>query len=66
MKTGPISDLAAIAAENFLQFLWQDLSSDFDVIGPHYATARTMDSNFTHACTMDALEAFQALQFQGL
>ena len=58
------ADQAPVAAEYFLQFLWRDLSSDFDVIGPHYATARTMDSNFTHACTMDALEAFQAFNFK--
>ena len=54
------------AAEYFLQFLWRDMSSDFDVIGPHYASATTMDCNFTHACTTDAIEAFQAYNFKVL
>ena len=26
------------AAEYFLQFLWWDATSDFDIIGPHYST----------------------------
>jgi hypothetical protein len=53
-----------VAAEYVLQFLWRDLSSDFDVIGPHYASAHTVNTNFTHACTMDALHAFQAYNFK--
>ena len=52
------------AAEYFLQFLWRDLTSDFDVIGPHYSTVRTMTCAFTMACLMDALDAFQAYAFK--
>ena len=59
-------DREPVAAEYFLQFLWRDLSSDFDVIGPHYSSAGSVDSNFTHACTMDALQAFQAYNFKVL
>jgi hypothetical protein len=32
--------------EYFLQFLWRDLTSNFDVIGPHYSSDTTMDSVF--------------------
>lgn len=52
------------AAEYFLQFLWRDLTSNFDVIGPHYSTVRTMDCPFTTACLLDALDAFQAYGFK--
>ena len=53
-----------VAAEYFLQFLWRDLSSDFDVIGPHYGVTESMDANFTHACTIDAIHAFQVFNFK--
>ena len=56
-ETGPAP------AEYFLQFLWRDLSSDFDVIGPHYNSTKTMTSTFTHACLQDALSAFQSYNF---
>ena len=52
------------AAEYYLQFLWRDLSSDFDVIGPHYSSATTMDARFTMTCMMDALRAFQVYGFK--
>ena len=52
------------AAEYFLQFLWRDLTSDFDVIGPHYSTAATMDCPFTMACLHETIDAFQAYGFK--
>ena len=52
------------AAEYFLQFLWRDLTSDFDVIGPHYSTVRSMDCPFTTACLLDAIDALQAYTFK--
>ena len=52
------------AAEYFLQFLWRDLSSDFDVIGPHYSSSSTMTSTFTHACLEDAIRAFEVYNFK--
>ena len=37
-----------------LQFLWRDLSSMFDIIGPYYSSAQGFDSKFTMACLQDA------------
>ena len=51
-------------SEYVLQFLWRDLSSDRDVIGPHYPTARSMSADFTAECFMDALHAFQSFRFK--
>ena len=52
------------AAEYFLQFLWRDMTSNFDVIGPHYSWASTMDSVFLQTCFTDTLAAFQAYGFK--
>ena len=52
------------AAEYFLQFLWRDLSSDFDIIGPHYSTSRSMDADFTHACFLTTLTCFESYDFK--
>ncbi len=51
-------------AEYFLQFLWRDLTSDFDIIGPHYSTVNSMDCAFTVACLLDAVDAFQSFGFK--
>ena len=51
-------------AEYFLQFLWRDITSNFDVIGPHYSSSGTMDAAFTEACLQDALYAFQQYGFK--
>ena len=51
-------------AEYFLQFLWRDMSSKFDLIVPHYSTHRTMDTVFIHTCLMDALLALQSYGFK--
>ena len=64
LKKGATEPESPVAAEYFLQFLWRDLSSDFDVIGPHYSSTSTMDASFTTACLMDALRAFQIYMFK--
>ena len=51
-------------AQYFLQFLWRDLTSDFDVIRPHYSCDRSMNCAFTLACTIETIEAFQAYGFK--
>ena len=51
-------------AQYFLQFLWRDLTSDFDVIGPHYSCDHSVDCNFTLTHTMETINAFQAFGFK--
>ena len=51
-------------AEYFLQFLWRDLTSNYDIIGPHYSATSTMDAAFTEACLQDAMYAFQQYGFK--
>lgn len=49
-----------------LQFVWRDLSSKYDIIGPYYSSAQGFDSKFTMACLQDALYFFEAYSFHVL
>ncbi|XP_074647588.1 uncharacterized protein LOC141903374 [Tubulanus polymorphus] len=51
-------------AEYELQFLWRDLSSDFDIIGPYFNCHTTMDAAFTTACLYDVLRIFYEYGFR--
>ena len=42
-----------------LQFLWRDLSSHFDIIGPYFTSSKTMDSKFILACVLETIKLFQ-------
>ena len=46
-----------------LQFVWRDLSSKYDIIGPYYSSAQ---GKFTMACLQDALNFFEAYSFHDL
>ena len=49
-----------------LQFVWRDLSSKFDIIGPYYTSSEGFDSAFTMACLQDALFHFEMFNFHVL
>lgn len=42
-----------------LQFLWRDLTSDFDIIGPYFTYHKTMDSKFVLSCVLETIKLFQ-------
>ena len=42
-----------------LQFLWRDLTSSFDIIGPYFTSASTVDSKFVMACVLETVKLFQ-------
>lgn len=48
---------------HILQFLWRDLTSSFDIIGPYFTSSDSVDSKFTLACVLETLKLFQ---FHGL
>ncbi|XP_065177045.1 uncharacterized protein LOC135806751 [Sycon ciliatum] len=50
--------------EYILQTLWRDMSGSFDIIGPYYTAAKTLDAKFTLACVMDTLRLFHAYDFK--
>ena len=48
---------------HILQFLWSDLSSNFDVIGPHFTAEAVMEAKFITACVLEAMLTFESFRF---
>jgi len=46
-----------------LQFLWRDLTSEFDIVGPYFTSSSTVESKFVLACVFETVKLFQ---FHGL
>lgn len=42
-----------------LQFLWRDLTSSYDIVGPYYTAASSVDATFVVACVFETLKLFQ-------
>ena len=49
--------------EYVLQFLWRDISSKFDVIGPYYSSDKGMDSRFLLSCVLETMRVFEVYEF---
>lgn len=47
-----------------VQFLWRDLTSGFDLIGPYFPVPNSMDSNVLQEFFMLCLKAFTAYGFR--
>ena len=54
----------ALKASEFLQFLWRDLTSDFEVIEPYYSSHKGMESKFIILCLMNSIHAFHIYVFE--
>lgn len=42
-----------------LQFLWRDMTSSYDIVGPYFTRAESVDCKFVHTCVMEAIRLFQ-------
>lgn len=42
-----------------LQFLWRDLTSSYDIVGPYFTSSDTCNAKFIHACVMETIQLFQ-------
>lgn len=51
-------------ASYILQFLWRDLTSKFDVIGPYFTCAGSWDHKFLLECIMRTIQAFTLYNFR--
>ena len=49
----------AAQTNHILQFLWHDLTSNYDIIGPYFTSAESADSKFVLACVLDTVKLFQ-------
>ena len=41
-----------------LQFLWRDLTSSFDIVGPYYTSDKSLESKFVLACVYETIKLF--------
>ena len=44
-----------------LQFLWRDLTSCYDIVGPYFTSSSTVDSKFVVACVFETLSYFSSM-----
>lgn len=42
-----------------LQFMWRDLTSKYDIVGPYFTHSKTMESKFVLACILETVKLFQ-------
>ena len=47
-----------------LQFLWRDLTSKFDIVGPYFTSSGSVKSKFTIACVSETIKLFQLYGFE--
>ena len=46
-----------------LQFLWRDLTSNFDIVGPYFTSEGPMSAKFTMACILETVKIFQVCSY---
>lgn len=42
-----------------LQFLWRDLTSDYDIIGPYFTCSKSLEAKFIISCVLETVKLFQ-------
>lgn len=47
-----------------LQFLWRDLTSSFDVVGPYYSNSGSFESKFIVGVVLETVKVFHLFGFQ--
>lgn len=47
-----------------LQFMWRDISSKYDVIGPYFTSSDGLDARLTAACMYETMEAMESVGFR--
>lgn len=53
------SDDSTQQTSYILQFLWRDLTSSFDIVGPYFTSSTTLESKFTLSCVLETVKLFQ-------
>ena len=63
------ADAATKSTTYILQFLWQDLTSSFDVVGPYYTSSKTMESKYILGVVLETVKLlfvwFQRMSWYG-
>ena len=42
-----------------LQFLWRDLTSSYDIVGPYFTSSDSVDGKFILSCVLETVKLFQ-------
>ena len=58
------SDARTKMTTYIVQFLWRNLTSSFDIIGPYFTSSGTMESKFILSCGMETLKLFHLYGFK--
>lgn len=58
------SDELTKSTTYMLQFLWRDLTSYFDIVGPYYSSGGSFDSKFIIGVVLDTVKYFHLYGFQ--
>lgn len=56
-------ETAAKQTSYILQFLWRDLTSSFDVVGPYFTSSGPLESKFIMSCILQTLRLFHLYNF---
>lgn len=55
-----LSDDATIEQTSYiLHFLWRDLTSSFDIVGPYFTSCETLKSKFVLSCVLETVKLFK-------
>ena len=54
-----LKDPEASQMSYILQFIWRDLTSSYDVVGPYNTSAASVEAKFVVACVFDTITLFQ-------
>ena len=55
-----LQTLKTVAQTSYiLQFLWRDLTSSYDMVGPYFTCAGSVDSTFILTCVLETIKLFQ-------
>ena len=52
-------DATTQQASYILQFLWRDLTSSFDIVGPYFTGSDTLKSKFVLSCVLETVKLFK-------
>jgi len=45
-------------ASYMLQFLWRDVTSSFDIVGPYFSSEESMNAKFICSCVLETIKLF--------
>ena len=56
-------DFRTNSTSYILQFMWRDLSSNFDIIGPYFTAEKSLETKFLASCLLESMYVFEIYGF---